>query len=207
MADTHEIEERFEDVGGLRIHALDVGRGQEPAVVLLHGQVFRAETWRKLGTLHALAAAGFHAVAIDLPGFGESAPGACDPTEFLAAAFAVFEAERPVLVSPSMSGKWALPLVTRRPELVSGWVAIGTAGLPWPGSLDDAKVRSLVVWGGQDHIFPLSLGKGLANKLPDAEMLVIEGADHACYLEEPEAFHAALVRFVGSGSGSGSDSD
>lgn len=45
--------------------------GPGPTVVLLHGFADSAETW--MGVLRRLAAAGVSAVAVDLPGFGESA--------------------------------------------------------------------------------------------------------------------------------------
>ena len=37
-------------------------------VLLLHGMRFSSQTWTDLGTLHVLAALGYSAVAIDLPG-------------------------------------------------------------------------------------------------------------------------------------------
>ena len=43
------------------------------SVLLLHGASFKAETWRQIGTLDILPKEGYHAVAVDLPGFGDSA--------------------------------------------------------------------------------------------------------------------------------------
>ena len=45
--------------------------GSGPAVMLLHAGVADRSMWDD--TLPALAAAGFHAIAPDLPGFGEAA--------------------------------------------------------------------------------------------------------------------------------------
>ncbi|XP_035225992.1 uncharacterized protein LOC118198429 isoform X1 [Stegodyphus dumicola] len=38
------------------------------SVLLLHGQAYTSETWNRLGTLKNLAAFGYYAVAVDLPG-------------------------------------------------------------------------------------------------------------------------------------------
>lgn len=54
--------------GGVRARVIEEGSG--PPVVLVHGVGGWAENWRP--TLPALAAAGFRAIACDLPGFGQS---------------------------------------------------------------------------------------------------------------------------------------
>ena len=38
------------------------------SVLLLHGQSFTSETWDEIGSLQTLAAFGYYAIAIDLPG-------------------------------------------------------------------------------------------------------------------------------------------
>ena len=59
---------------GIDVHHA-VARPSSPAAgavsfLLLHGAAFSSETWRELGTLHTLAALGYTAVAIDMPGPG-----------------------------------------------------------------------------------------------------------------------------------------
>ncbi|KAF6730918.1 Alpha/beta hydrolase domain-containing protein 14A [Oryzias melastigma] len=41
-------------------------------VVLLHGQAFTSKTWEELGTMAILANNGYQALAVDLPGYGQS---------------------------------------------------------------------------------------------------------------------------------------
>jgi len=67
------IRSRFVDNGnGMTMHVLDAGSEprNRPLVVLLHGFPELAYSWRKV--MPALAAAGYHAIAPDLRGYGRS---------------------------------------------------------------------------------------------------------------------------------------
>src|SRR5258707_9862802 len=61
------------DISGLDVHVLEAGFEAEgrPLVLLLHGFPELAYSWRKV--MPRLAAAGFHAVAPDLRGYGRTA--------------------------------------------------------------------------------------------------------------------------------------
>ncbi len=66
---------RFLDANGLRMHVLEEGEG--PLVLLVHGFPETSHSWRH--QLVSLAAAGFHAVAPDMRGYGETeAPSAIE---------------------------------------------------------------------------------------------------------------------------------
>jgi pimeloyl-ACP methyl ester carboxylesterase len=67
------IRSRFvQNINGLRVHLLEAGfeARERPLVLLLHGFPELAYTWRKV--MLPLAAAGFHAVAPDLRGYGRT---------------------------------------------------------------------------------------------------------------------------------------
>ena len=65
------LRSRFvERVNGLRVHILEAGEPGRPLLLLLHGFPEIAYSWRKI--MPALAAAGFHAVAPDLRGYGRT---------------------------------------------------------------------------------------------------------------------------------------
>src|SRR6516225_9806689 len=67
------IRSRFApDINGLRIHILEAGyeANGRPLVLLLHGFPELAYSWRKV--MPQLAAAGFHAIAPDLRGYGRT---------------------------------------------------------------------------------------------------------------------------------------
>lgn len=191
------IQERELSVVGSRVHCLDAGPRDAPALLLLHGAAFTSETWRELGTLGLAEERGMRVIAVDLPGFGASPPSNAPPESFLAALLVAAELERPVVVSPSMSGRFSLPAVTSTPGLFAGYVPVAPAGVPgFLDALGSADLPTLVLWGARDHVFPVDQGRALAAAMPRAELVVIEDADHACYLDQPERFHELLFGFV-----------
>src|SRR5271155_5375048 len=67
-AQTGEIKHRFVQVNGIRMHIAEQGEG--PLVVLVHGFPELWYSWRHI--IPALAAAGYHAVAPDMRGYGQT---------------------------------------------------------------------------------------------------------------------------------------
>jgi pimeloyl-ACP methyl ester carboxylesterase len=194
---TAAIRSRVVPILGGDVHVLEGGPAGAPAVLLLHGQSFRAATWEETGTLAALAAAGRRAVALDLPGYGDSPANDVDAAALIGATLAALALERPVLVSPSMSGRFALPFAIAHPDRLAGYVPIAPAGVSlFAAELERATAPALVVWGERDHVRPVAEAEELATLLPDAELAVLAGCDHACYLDDPDAFHARLLAFL-----------
>jgi predicted alpha/beta-fold hydrolase len=62
-------------VDGVRVHYLAAGPDASTAarvVLFCHGAAFTSHTWQITGVLDELGAQGFAAVALDLPGYGQS---------------------------------------------------------------------------------------------------------------------------------------
>ena len=71
----HGLKHRFIETNGIQMHLAEQGEG--PVVLLCHGFPELWYSWRH--QLEALAAAGFHAVAPDMRGYGQTdAPEAID---------------------------------------------------------------------------------------------------------------------------------
>jgi pimeloyl-ACP methyl ester carboxylesterase len=70
MPEALELSTHTIDSGGVRLHCVSAGRSSDPMVLFLHGFPARWSTWRR--PMHALANAGFFAVAPDLRGYGDS---------------------------------------------------------------------------------------------------------------------------------------
>ena len=62
-------------------------------------------------------------------------------------------------------------------------------------SLSDVDVPALVLAGAEDQPF-LAATDYMASKIPQATKVVIEGAGHAANIDQPQAFNAAVGRFL-----------
>lgn len=84
----------------------------------------------------------------------------------------------------------------QRPEGVAGALE-ALAGRPdRRPDLAAMAVPALVVVGSEDGITPPVLSEGLAAGLPDAELVVMEGAGHLTALERPAEFTAIVRDFL-----------
>ncbi len=61
----------------------------------------------------------------------------------------------------------------------------------------ELKVPTAVLHGRHDDLLPFSGGEWLAKHVKGATLTVFEQSGHAPFLEEPDAFNAALVDFLG----------
>ncbi|WP_326761669.1 alpha/beta hydrolase [Streptomyces phaeochromogenes] len=122
-----EITHRTLKVNGLRMHIAEAGTG--PLVLLLHGWPETWYSWRH--QVPALAAAGYHVVAPDQRGFGDSdAPERVDEytiehlTDDLTALMNELGEEMAVVVGHDWGSLVAWELAKRHPERVEGVVGL-----------------------------------------------------------------------------------
>jgi pimeloyl-ACP methyl ester carboxylesterase len=81
-----------------------------------------------------------------------------------------------------------------------------TARLVWPMGdhglrkrLHRIRSRTLVLWGGQDKLFPASYATLFEQGIAGATRTrIIKGAGHLAWLDNPEDTAAAVLRFVGT---------
>ena len=197
MAPAAEIQGKFVEFQGHRIHTLTAGPENGRSVLLLHGAKFHSGTWKDLGSLDVLARAGFRAVAIDLPGFGKSPRWQPDRAKFLSGLLPALEMNRAVIVTPSMSGSWVFPLLLEHPERLAGFVAVAPADTPrYAPQLKDSAVPTLIFWGEKDSLFPVAQAKTLAASFTQSQVVILPDAQHPAYLDQPERFHQALLEFL-----------
>lgn len=174
------------------------------SVLLLHGIRFSSENWLNIGTLEVLAKVGCHCVAIDLPGLGRSKTaeplvpvGQLAPGEFLRDLCEKLALAPVVIISPSLSGSYSLPFLMKYPSMVRAYIPVAPICTEkfTEEQYQSVKVPSLIVYGDQDS----QLGEVSLNNLKNLtnhRVVVMKGAGHACYLDDPDTWHRALTDFI-----------
>lgn len=181
------------------IHYLKTGASGSASVILLHGMKFQATTWQELGTLEIIAEAGFQAIALDMPGFGKSPACSSKQDSVLASFLQGMGLNNIVLIGPSMGGRISLEFTINHPDMVDSLVLVGAVGVEEnKDRLSSINIPTLLVWGEDDQISPLTNCDLLYDAIPGAQKIIIEGATHPCYLDKPDIWHSELIRFLNS---------
>ena len=187
-----DSQSRWIEVEGSRVHYLVEGPEQGLPVVLLHGASFTRRDLAEDRHAQALAEAGYLAYAVDLPGFGKSSPGLGSDRTWLRVLLDLLAIERPAIVSPSMSGRFSLPLVTEESQRVAGFVAVAPVAIPsYQKLLHQITVPVLAIWGEHDQTIPLEQADLLVSRVKHGRKVVIPGGSHAPYMNDPATFHSA----------------
>jgi pimeloyl-ACP methyl ester carboxylesterase len=125
---------------GLAVHYLEGGKGKP--VVFVHGLGGQAQDWAPL--LPELVQSGFHVVAMDLPGFGESSRprdrsySIREQASFVESFLDALGLDPVMLVGCSMGGWVAATVALEQPQRVERLVLMDSAGFPFKPSFDTA---------------------------------------------------------------------
>ena len=66
------------------------------------------------------------------------------------------------------------------------------------GLLPQILSPTLLIWGTQEDAVPVEHGKRMANLIPDAGLVLFEGAGHFAYLDDPGRFCRVIRHFFGA---------
>nr|XP_008103301.1 PREDICTED: protein ABHD14A isoform X1 [Anolis carolinensis] len=171
-------------------------------VIFLHGQTFTSRTWEELGTLALLSENGYRAVAIDLPGYGESLQSsdvetATSRVAFLQLVLKELGLQKPVLISSSMSGRYSIPFLLSSGDQLSGFVPISPVGTKefTTQQYQQVKTPTLIIYGEHDTGLGTQSLQSL-QQIPKSKVVMLPEAGHACYVDKPQEFHKALLNFL-----------
>uniref|UniRef100_A0A5F9DVK3 Protein ABHD14A n=1 Tax=Oryctolagus cuniculus TaxID=9986 RepID=A0A5F9DVK3_RABIT len=140
--------------------------------------------------------------SIEHTGFGSSAPSKEASTEagraeLLERVLRDLEVKNAVLVSPSLSGRYALPFLVRGHHQLRGFVPIAPAATEsyTREQFRAVKTPTLILYGELDHNLARESLRQLRH-LPNHTVVKLRAAGHACYLQKPQDFHLALLAFL-----------
>jgi pimeloyl-ACP methyl ester carboxylesterase len=169
-------------------------------IVFLHGLSYTAEIWQRIGVTELLMAKRVPFLALDMPYSLKSQcqPRTRDPEKNLLvineAVKAVFGSAVPVLVGASIGGHMALKYAIKFG--VKGLFLVAPARALGPdlvASYSQFKFPSTIIWGSEDNIISGEEMRTLADKLPNAKLIVYDGASHSAYKDQPDRFKHDLL--------------
>ncbi|MEL6366166.1 MAG: alpha/beta hydrolase [Pseudomonadota bacterium] len=144
---------RMTPVGGVDLAVYETGPADGPTVLCVHGWPELAYSWKRLMT--DLAAAGYRAVAFDLPGYGRSgAPAAVEAwssdaiADLIAGLIDELGLGKPVLCGHDWGGAVVWRAGQRHAEKLAGIIAVCTAHHARPPADPIAIWRKRI---GEDH--------------------------------------------------------
>jgi len=171
-------------------------------VLLLHGMAFTSKTWEEVHTYEALQNADINSIGVDLPGFGQSEGPKmkenCDV--FISDLIKSLQIDNVVLVSPSMSGKFANTYLLERNKeerKVVGWIPVAPVTTQTAAEFSTLDVKTLISYGEND-----SMGKRVSetvlNSIPNSQLYELKGGSHPCYRDNPTEWNERVVSFLNS---------
>jgi len=169
-------------------------------IVFLHGLSYTADIWQHIGLTQLLIEKHISFLALDMP-YGirsQCQPKTRSPqknVDFVKEAIQTFfPAGAPLLVGASIGGNMALHYASWFP--VKGLLLIAPAR-----ALDSDLLQSyggfrfptMIVWGKEDNIVASEDMRILADKLPNAKLIVYDNAAHSAYKDQPDRFKHDLI--------------
>ena len=67
---------------------------------------------------------------------------------------------------------------------------------PYQGGLGELAVPTLLLWGAEDEFAPPASARRFEREIPGATLVVIEGAGHFVFDQQPERCASELVAFL-----------
>jgi len=203
---TLSFEFNGQNVDVFYLEVLSQNRDAAP-VLLLHGAASSSEIWKTLGTIKLLGALGGRVIALDLPGYGSSVSKNTHISKnslasFLEAFIKQEKLDKPVIVSPSMSGSYSLPYIMEPnpatcQERARAFVPLAPvqSDMYSDAQYHRCEMPVMIVYGTKDKSLGLFSTGNLRN-MPNREIFPMEGAHHANYQERPDEWHRLLYNFM-----------
>uniref|UniRef100_A0A672ZX95 Putative protein-lysine deacylase ABHD14B n=1 Tax=Sphaeramia orbicularis TaxID=375764 RepID=A0A672ZX95_9TELE len=126
-----------------------------------------------------------------------AAVGELAPASFLKEVCEQLSLSPVVVVSPSLSGMYSLPFLLQHQALIRAYIPVAPICTEKFSAeqYQSVKVPALIVYGDQDAQLGEASLHNLSN-LANHRVVVMKGAGHPCYLDDPDTWHKALTDFL-----------
>ncbi len=172
--------------------------GKEGTAVLMHGYSFNSKVWDDVGLVKALNGLGLNVMGIDVPGFPQSINKlAINESEMVSLLEAMTGAltGRVFMFGSSASCRFALRFAEETGDRLSGLIVVAPVSVKGI-VLEKIKTRVLAIWGSEDDVSPPYKNEDAIKSIKGSEVIIINGARHACYLSKPEEFIKIISEFI-----------
>ena len=174
-----------------------------PLVLGVHG-LSKRNGWHTWGSLlEPLGQAGFLALSLDLPGWGQSSawgsdslsPG--DAVQCLMSIANNLKKDNFVVMGKSWGGAVAIQAAIDFPERVNGLILTAPAFLQYD-RLGLVSQPVLLVWSQDDPVIPVKYAKTIKDSIPDAELVIYEKGGHSAAPANSTDFAPRAIEFLHS---------
>jgi pimeloyl-ACP methyl ester carboxylesterase len=182
-----------------KVRGMAAGAG--PLVLGVHGWSQRNgwHTWAAF--IEPLAGAGFHAVSVDMPGWGASPPLAAGPMTAETAGAVVLGLQEAMgagsatLLGKSWGGGVALQTALDHPERVDRLVLTAPA-FRHLDRLPELQQPVLLAWAKDDTVIPVRHAWQYESQAPSVELVIYEQGGHSAAENNASDFVPRVVTFL-----------
>jgi pimeloyl-ACP methyl ester carboxylesterase len=103
-----------------------------------------------------------------------------------------FAREHPEEVDALVARRMANPVDQRAYR----WQLAAAMAFNTESRIPELRIPTLVITGDSDQIVPPQNSRNLAAKIPDAQLISIEGGSHLFFLERPDEFNSVIEKFL-----------
>lgn len=172
--------------------------GKSGAAVLMHGYSFNSTVWEEIGLVKALNELGLSVIGLDVPGYPQSTNrlllNESDIVSALDALIGTLNGKI-FLLGSSASVHIALKFAEERSGALAGMILVAPVSVK-NVALDRISTRVIAIWGSDDDVSPPYRNEDAIKSIKGAEVRIIEGAGHACYLSQPKTFIRMVSEFI-----------
>ena len=198
----------------------DVMNNHDYVLIFLHGAAFSSATWSELGILSELARQGYISYALDIPGFGQSVQTVANNAKWLrviieqlvgingksevvnkqvidAGGVSTIDKKKFVLVTASMSGRYAIPLLFDNFKEMIGMITIAPVATDryTKEQYEGIDIPICIIYGELDRKLGIESKENLI-QIPNHKVIVVPGGQHPAYKSDPIFFHQQVVKWL-----------